>query len=499
MPAPSLLRLLLVGLLFASACGAESPPPSVTVPLTLETMSLPAGQAGEDYATTITAAGGEGDLRWSIVSGALPSGLFITSEGEPATQLAGRPASAGMYRFALRVQDGGGQEATGAFTLEIRAPAPALAIVTELLPDAFERTPYDALIQAENGSNLSWQVLRGSLPDGLRLESTEEEARILGTPMWPGTYSFQLQVRDGLGRRATRTYRIVVSDVDPTLQLMTMVLPVGLSGQAYEACLQVSGGVAPFSFSLVSGGFASGLELDNDGCVRGTPSQTGSFAFRIEVEDAEMNRARASFFIEVRSAPPPLRIATFTLPPAEVGVAYDAGLSSVNASGPVSWAVVGGALPDGLRLETRSPDARILGMPIAAGTYTFEVQAQDQNMSQTRGFVMEVAPEVLPLEIVGVGSPIVLSEGQSGQSYSAEIRATGGAPNPAGATEARYHYVLSVGSLPPGLTLDPAGQGPQSVGRISGTPDTAGTYEFDITVYDRRNMTASRAFRLVIR
>lgn len=75
-----------------------------------------------------------------------------------------------------------------------------------------------------------------------------------------------------------------------------------------------------------------------------------------------------------------------------------------------------------------------------------------------------------------VASPLVISnatalpEAVSGQTYTATFAATGGIPP--------YVWSVATGStLPTGLTLS-------SGGVLSGTPTTAGSYSFSITVTD---------------
>ena len=66
--------------------------------------------------------------------------------------------------------------------------------------------------------------------------------------------------------------------------------------------------------------------------------------------------------------------------------------------------------------------------------------------------------------------PATIPAGTVGQSYNA-VLAVGGGSSP-------YHFSVSSGVLPPGISLNP------TTGTLSGTPTTAGTYSFEVMVTD---------------
>lgn len=78
--------------------GTAAPPPAIS------TTTLPAGQAGLAYDQPILASGGTPPYRWQIFTGALPTGVALTSSGF----LRGLPAEAGQFRFVVEVTDSAG-------------------------------------------------------------------------------------------------------------------------------------------------------------------------------------------------------------------------------------------------------------------------------------------------------------------------------------------------------------------------------------------------------
>ncbi len=68
---------------------------------------------------------------------------------------------------------------------------------------------------------------------------------------------------------------------------ISATLPAGTVGSAYAGSLAVTGGTAPYSFSVTSGQLPPGVQIaDNTGVFSGTPSASGSFSFSVSVSDA---------------------------------------------------------------------------------------------------------------------------------------------------------------------------------------------------------------------
>lgn len=89
----------------------------------------PDGLMGTPYADSLTATGGSGSSTWSKVSGSLPAGLTLASNGS----IKGIPRQAGVFTFTARVTSGT-QQPQQQFSLTVAAPALALsAVLSQLL------------------------------------------------------------------------------------------------------------------------------------------------------------------------------------------------------------------------------------------------------------------------------------------------------------------------------------------------------------------------------
>ena len=92
---------------------------------------------------------------------------------------------------------------------------------------------------------------------------------------------------------------------NPTPSLtLSSTLPSATVGSAYSGTLNVSGGTAPYAFSVASGQLPGGLTLASaSGTVSGTPAAAGSFNFAIAVADSSGLSKQQSLQIAVASAP----------------------------------------------------------------------------------------------------------------------------------------------------------------------------------------------------
>jgi len=92
------------------AIAASSSPLTITAPPT-----LPTGAVGTLYSQSLSAVGGTPPYSWSLVSGALPSGLSLSNSG----QISGTPTSAGTLSFTMKVMDAASSSATQNFSLTV--------------------------------------------------------------------------------------------------------------------------------------------------------------------------------------------------------------------------------------------------------------------------------------------------------------------------------------------------------------------------------------------
>src|SRR4029077_17851288 len=92
---------------------------------------------------------------------------------------------------------------------------------------------------------------------------------------------------------------------NPHLSVTTSSLSSGQVQVSYSASLQATGGITPYTWSVL-GQLPMGLNLSSSsGIISGTPTVAGSFSFTIQVSDSAGATASAGFSITITTSQPP--------------------------------------------------------------------------------------------------------------------------------------------------------------------------------------------------
>ncbi len=308
----------------------------------------------------------------------------------------------------------------------------------------------------------------GTLPAGLTLNTST--GVVSGTPAAPGTFSIQVKDANGVPGSASCPFAIVSGP--------QITCPAGAAqvGVAYSSGFAVTGGTPPYTFTIISGSLPPGLSLNSStGAITGTPTAAGTYNFTAQVVDSQSSTATASCSIVVASkSPVKLSCPTGT---AQVGIAYSSALGATGGVSPYTFSILSGSLPPGLSLN--SSTGAITGTPTTAATYTFTVQVMDSGGNTATGKCTIVVSAASTLALV-----CPARTAQVGIAYSSTLSPTGGVPP--------YTFSSISGSLPPGLSLN------LSTGAITGTPTTAGTYNFSAQIVDSQGNAASASCSIVV-
>jgi hypothetical protein len=308
-------------------------------------------------------------------------------------------------------------------------------------------------------------------------------------------------------------------------------------GTAYSQLLTASAGLAPFTFTVVSQAPPAGLTLGAGGLLSGTPTTSGTSTFTVQCTDSAGCSAQITYTFDIFAVPPVSSIAANTTglaissanPCVSVPVVFargevtpalgasvtfqiDPAMLSLCTPGTPAASIHPGGWFTGFSNNSvmvvdlgggaYSVDAVLLGAPcgitIPGVLFTIDLrstagdglgaiavtQAHVRDCSNQPVPVLAGAPTTLRILNTPIAlSPTTLPNGFIGQPYSQAITA--------GAGLAPFTFSVSVGALPPGLTLSPTGL-------LSGTPTATGSFAFTVHVADAGGCPGDRAYSVGI-
>jgi hypothetical protein len=264
--------------------------------------TLPAGNVGVAYSQQLTASGGTGAYSFTVLSGALPAGLTLSSGG----LISGTPDTQGSTTVTIQATDGSGCPGVVAYTSVVAAAAcPVIAIAPPTLPAGRVAAAYSQQLAASGGSGAYvFTVLSGALPAGLTLSSS---GLISGTPTTLGSTPVTIQATDGGGCPGVIAYTIVMAAATcPVITTAPPTLPGGTVGGTYGEQLTASGGAGAYVFTVLSGALPAGLTLASGGLISGTLSTLGSTPVTIQTTDGSGCSDVIAYTIVIAAAVPTL-------------------------------------------------------------------------------------------------------------------------------------------------------------------------------------------------
>ena len=437
--------------------------------------ALPPSTAGVPWQQTFTAGAGIAPYSYSA-TGALPPGLTLDAG---SGQLAGTPSAGGSYTFTVTATDStGGTPASisQTYTVQIAAPLLVLPASGTVLP-AQAGTAFLQQLGTTGGIAPYRYSVAGILPAGISLDAAT--GLLSGTPTEAGSFAVTVTVTDSTAATPATASAAYTLQVDtPTLSIGATPLAEAMAARAYEHTFTAAGGIAPYRYS-VTGALPAGLALDAaSGVLSGTPTQSGSFAFTLAVQDSTGGTpATASQAFSLTVNAPTLVVAPVTniVPLASAGSPYTATFEVSGGIAPYRFGV-SGALPAGVSLDAAT--GVLSGTPGEAGSFTFTVTVTDSTAGTPASASLVQTLQVAAPTLAMTPAAGTLAQATAGQAYQQTFSSSGGI--------APYTYVVSDGALPAGLQLDAAS------GQLAGTPAGAGDARFSITVTDSTGGTAAR-------
>ncbi|MFV0924470.1 putative Ig domain-containing protein [Pseudomonas palmensis] len=369
------------------------------------TATIPAGNAGVVNVSVTTAAGSAsltnaftyiappvaGPVSASVghnssanpvtlsLSGGVASSVAISTSASHGTVTASGTSVtytptvgfAGTDSFTYTATNSAGTSAPATVTVTVGSPT--ISIAPASLPGGTAGIAYSTTSLAASGGNApyAFSLASGALPSGLTLASN---GTLSGTPTSSGNFSFTARATDAFSYTGTRSYTLTI--VAGSMAITPATLPAPIYSSSYSQQLTVSGGVAPYTFSINGGSLPTGIALSSTGTLTGSPSSPGTYTFSVTAVDSSSNLTSVSQSYTLTIATPFIDITPITLPAATVGTGYSTSISASGGVAPFDYGIAFGALPAGMSLTSTGT---LSGTPTTAGTFTFGVRASDTN------------------------------------------------------------------------------------------------------------------------
>ncbi|MGZ5545369.1 MAG: putative Ig domain-containing protein, partial [Limisphaerales bacterium] len=305
-------------------------------------------------------------------------------------------------------------------------------------------------------------------------------SQLSGFGLGVGSHTIRLRVTDTFGATGTGTTTLTIQSSAPSITSQ----PASRTNAAGTmATFTVSAtGEAPLAYQwrkdgtdLTDGGNISGATSSSFTNSSVTTGSVGSYTVVITNSYGSVTSSVATLAVTC----PAITVSPGSLPDPVVGVSYSQTVGASGGTAPYTFTVAG-TFPEGLTL---SPGGVISGIALYVNQYQFEVIATDahgcSSETGTANYFMDVSCPGMTL------TPAALPSVVTGTAYSTNLSVSGGV--------APYTFALiGTSVLPPGLTLN------TNTGVISGTPTTAGTYDFTVEGYDAYFCPANQAYTMEV-
>jgi hypothetical protein len=437
---------------------------------------------------TVTTAGGYPTLPVLTETGALPSGVTFTDNGDGTATLAGTPAagSGGSYPLTLTATNGVAPNATQAFTLTVSASP----VITSTDHTTFAVGSAGTFTVTTTPGNPAATTITetGALPSGVSFaDNGNGTATLAGTPAvgTGGSYSLTITASNGVLPNAAQAFTLTINELPTITSANHATFQVGSAG---TFTVTATAGF-PTAITLTKvGTLPSGTTFTDNGDGTATLAGTaaagtgGTYSLTLTATNAAGHKDQA-FTLTVTASPTitSANHATFT-----VNVSGTFTVTTTGGFPTATTLTETGALPTGVTFhDNGNGTATLSGKPTVGGTFTITIRANNG-----------VAPVTTQTFTLTVNGPPVFTSantttfitGNNCGRFPVTTTATG-SPGTTTLTES--------GTLPTGVTFTNNGNGTATLsGCVSGIASKK-TFALTFTATNPVG-TATQAFSLIV-
>jgi hypothetical protein len=320
-------------------------------------------------------------------SGALPSGITFTSNGNGTATIAGTAASGsgGSYPLTITATNASGT-VTQSFTLT-NSEAPA---ITSPSTASFSTGVAGTYTVATTGYPAATITESGALPSGLSFTARGNgTATISGTPASGTASAYPVTMTATNSSGSTATLSLTITVTTASAPMITSASTADFSvGQAGSVAITTTGSPAPAITE--SGALPAGLSFAVNGngtaLISGTPATTGTTGITITASNGISPNATQSFTIVVGRAPAFTSAASAS---ATVGSSFSFTVTTSAYPAPrFGWSNV----PAGLTFTGNgNGTATLAGTPATTGTYGMALSAANSYGTARQTLTVTVA------------------------------------------------------------------------------------------------------------
>lgn len=261
---------------------SESINTSITLSSTpiISTTEIENASYKKSYNFQLQSNGGINPVTWQFKNGLLPDGLSLNSNNG---SIAGVPLSSGSFEFSVYCTDSGipAISDSAIFQLQVNNQKPEITSTDTINTFVNTLINYTASATDPDSNAIYYDFL--NYPNWL----TVTNSSVIGTtPNQISDTSFTLVASDG---DLFDTLNVTIAIRTKPLSIISEDICDAYYKNEYNDTLNATGGLSPYSWSIVNGDIAKGLELNALGILSGIADSSGLYKFVVQVKDSDIS------------------------------------------------------------------------------------------------------------------------------------------------------------------------------------------------------------------